>query len=264
MRRPRRRKRDGLGWALVAIAFACLIGLGAAGFALRPPPIDPQTLCRTDKPILAHTIILVDATDKLEPRHRKRLRAAIDTERARLAPYDRLTILRIRADQPSEPRLVFSKCLPRDASHSNPLFENPKLAQQRWEEEVGNALKAAAGRAGGGTGGSASPIVQSLFAVGADPDFSAAIPRRRLVLVSDLLEYTPNGFSLYREGATFAAYKISRAGAAAAPDFENISVRITPLDRDDQAARQAEAKRAFWGPFFEEAGVEDIAWDPSP
>jgi hypothetical protein len=264
MRRPRRRKRDVLGWALIAIVFAALIALGAAGFALRPPPTDPDTLCRTDKPVLAHTIILIDATDTLEPRHRKRLRAAIDTERARLAPYDRLTILRIRPDAPSEPRVLFSKCLPRDGAHSNPLFENPKLAQQRWDEAVGVSLKSAESRAGAGRGASASPIVQSVFATAADPDFAPRVPKRRLVLISDLLEYTPGGFSLYREDADFAAYKAARGAAPAAPDLEGVSVRIVTLDRDDQAQRQALARTRFWAPFFEAAGVDGVDWDPSP
>ena len=196
MRRPRRRKSDGWGWALIAIVFAALIALGAAGFVLRPPPTDPDTLCRTDRPLSAHTVILVDASDKLEPRHRKRLRAAIDTERARLAPYDRLTILRIRPDAPSEPRVLFSKCLPRDAAHANPLFENPKFAQERWDQAVGSSLKSAESRAGNGGGASASPIVRGPFAISADPDFAPHVPKRRLILISDLFEYTPGGFSL--------------------------------------------------------------------
>ncbi len=262
MRRTRRARKDGIGWALIGVTFLALFAFAAAGFMLRPPPTDPESFCRTDRLLAAHTIILIDATEKLEPRHRKRLRAAIDTERARLAPYDKLTILRIRPDQPNEPRVLFSKCLPRDGRSANPLFENPKQLQARWDEDVGKALQSASSSAGARAGGNASPIVEAVFVIAADPEFTSAVAKRRLVLVSDLLQYEPGGFSLYREGADFAAYKKTRFDAPAAPDLENVSVRVTTLDREDQASRQARAKSLFWAPFFEQTGVQSVSWDP--
>ena len=63
--------RNALGVALILVAMIVLGGLGGAAFMLRPPPTDAETLCRTDAPLTAHTIILVDATDRLEPRHRR-------------------------------------------------------------------------------------------------------------------------------------------------------------------------------------------------
>jgi hypothetical protein len=58
--------RNVLGVALIGIAMLVLGGLGAASFLMRAPPTDPETLCRTDALLAAHTIILVDATDRLE------------------------------------------------------------------------------------------------------------------------------------------------------------------------------------------------------
>ncbi len=200
----------------------------------------------------AHTIVLVDATDKLEPRHRKRLTVAIAQERARLNPYDRLSILALRPDSPQEPRLLFSKCLPRQPSLVNPLFENPAMAQEKWNETIGKALDAAVRRAAGGSGASVSPISASLRAAAADPDFTTPGLARRVVLISDLLENDARGYSVYRQAEPSEPARAALDGA---------SVRVVTLDRPDDVARQDAAKTMFWTPFFAASGAGDVVWD---
>ena len=165
---------------------------------LRAPPTDAETLCRTDAPLGAHTIILVDATDRLESRHRRKLRAVLAQERARLAQYDRLTH-------------DAHQCAPA-AGAGDPVLEMPAAPARANQSAVRKRAHdaAAVGRRvspkrstraaqRGLIGGPprASPILAGVRAVAADPDFGAEIPRRRLVLVSDLLEHDPQGFSLY-------------------------------------------------------------------
>lgn len=254
--------RNLLGLALIAVAGLTLIALGGAAFLMRAPPTDPETLCRTDAPLAAHTIILVDATDRLEPRHRRKLRAVAAQERARLNQYDRLTIMRISVRRPQEPTILFSKCLPRPPEQTNPLFENARMTQQRWEEDFGAALDAALRSAGSGGGARASPIIAGLRAVAADPDFGADIAQRRLTLVSDLLEHDPNGFSLYDTAADYSAWRtLSPSGP---PDLARIAVRVVPLDRPDHADRQTAALDRFWPAFFDAADAQSVSIDPAP
>ena len=260
-RRARGKTKDRLGLLLIGLAMAALAAMAAAGFALRPPPTDSDTLCRTDRPVAAHTFILVDATDRLETRHRRRLRAVVAQERERLSPYDRLSIASVRADRPQEPRLIFSLCNPGDGRDANPLFQNTKRAQERWDAAFGDELEKAVRRASGGRAGRASPIAASVRAVAADPDFSAAIPARRLVLVSDLLEHEQEGFSLYAESADYAGYR-ARNGRVA--DLRGVGVRVVTLDRADQGARQDAARARFWDPFFDDADASDVSFDPAP
>ncbi len=264
MRRPRRAKRraDLLGALLIGVALAGLGGLAAGGIALRPPPVDADTLCRTDAPLAAHTIVLVDSTDRLEPRHRRRLRAIADQERARLGAYARLTILRLRADRAQEPAIVFSKCLPRPPATANPLFENAKLAQQIWDESFADALAAAVRRAGQSRIANASPLLASLRAVAADPEFSESVRSRRLVLVSDLMEHEPDGFSLYAAGADYARWRaIDSRGPA---DFTGVEVRVAALDRPDLAALQTAAVDKFWLDYLDATGARTVTFDPTP
>lgn len=264
MRRRRRGvgARNILGLALIAAAFVVLGGLGAAVFLLRPPPTDPVTLCRTDAPITTHTLVLVDATDRLEPRHRRKLRAVLAQERMRLSQYDRLTLMRINVRRPHEPTILFSKCLPRPPEQTNPLFENARHNQERWDAAFADALDRALRSAQAAGPARASPIVAGLRAAAADPDFGPEIPRRRLVLVSDLLEHNPQGFSLYAPDADYAAWRSQTQGEA--PDLSRVDVRIVPLDRPDQAAQQAFARDHFWSAFFDAAEVANLSVDPAP
>jgi hypothetical protein len=151
--------RNALGVVLIVLAVLVLGGLGGASFMLRAPPTDAETLCRTDAPLAAHTIILVDSTDRLETRHRRKLRAVLAQERARLSQYERLTVMRINVRRPQEPTILFSKCLPRPPEQTNPLFENARMAQQRWDEEFADALDRALRTAGASGPARASPIV---------------------------------------------------------------------------------------------------------
>lgn len=229
--------RTALGLVLIVMAMLTLGGLAGAALLPRPPPTSSETLCRTDAPLAAHTIVLVDSTDRLEARHRRKLRAVLAQERGRLAQYDRLTIMRINVRRPQEPAILFSKCLPRPPEQTNPLFENARMVQAAWDEEFAQALDAALRSAGSGGPQRASPIVAAVRAVAADPDFGAEIPRRRLVLVSDLLEHDPQGFSLYVSEANYAGWRA--ASAYGPPDLAHMDLRIVPIDRPDHAERQA-------------------------
>lgn len=254
--------RNLLGVALIILAMFVLGGLAATSFLLRAPPTDAETLCRTDTPLSAHTLILVDATDRLEARHRRKLRAVLAQERARLSQYDRLTLMRLNVRRPQEPTILFSKCLPRPPEQTNPLFENARLVQQRWDEDFAHALDSALRSAGSSGPARASPIVAGLRAVAADPDFGSDIPQRRLVLMSDLLEHDPQGFSLYVSGANYAIW---RAGAPnGPPDLARVDLRVAPIDRPDHAEQQAAALEDFWPAFFDAADVRSVSIDPAP
>jgi hypothetical protein len=254
--------RNALGLVLIVLAMLVLGGLGGAALMLRAPPTDAETLCRADAPLAAHTIVLVDSTDRLEARHRRKLRAVLAQERARLGQYDRLTLMRINVRRPQEPSILFSKCLPRPPEQANPLFENARMVQAAWDEEFAAALESALRSASSGGPQRASPIVSALRAVAADPDFGAEIPHRRLVLVSDLLEHNPQGFSLYVSDATYAAWRAMSANGP--PDFARVDLRVVPIDRPDHAERQASAMETFWPAFFDAADVQSLSTDPAP
>jgi hypothetical protein len=136
------------------------------------------------------------------------------------------------------------------------------MIQARWDEDFASALDAALRSASASGAGRASPIVAGLRAVAADPDYDASIPRRRLVLVSDLLEHDPRGFSLYVPDSNYSNWRAQTPNGP--PDFSRVALRIVPLDRPEHAARQAAALEQFWPAFFDAADAGSVSIDPAP
>jgi hypothetical protein len=77
-----------------------------------------------------------------------------------------------------------------------------------------------------------------------------------------MLEHDPNGFSLYVEGANYAAWHAQTHAQPA--DLSGVELRIVPLDRPEEAQRQAHALTDFWPAYFDAANVATVSIDPQP
>lgn len=262
LHRRRKRGKDGLALALLAATMA-MLGAGlAAGILLRPITLDSQTLCPSLAAPSATTLIVIDTSELLAPRHRKRLRATIEDEANRLPRYGRLSLLSLRPDSPRELIELFSRCNPGDSRSANPLFSNPGRMQARWQEQFADPLKAATARAGTARRAArTSPILEATAAAALDPDFTNFSGPRRLVLVTDLLEHDPGlGFSSYSDAGDLARFLSLRRGFEP-PDLSAVSVRVVVLDRPDYLHRQVAAREKLWIPFFERAGAAETRFE---
>lgn len=263
-RRSRRRQRlqDGLGIALLALTLCILLGGVGLGYAMRAPALDPENLCRLNVAPAGATLVLVETTDALAPRHRRRLRGVVEEEARRLPVGGRMLVLGVKPNAPRELKVLFSRCNPGDAAAANPLFVNTARAQARWEEHFLSPLTAAASKAAAGRkAAKASPIVEAVRSAALEPDFAAIRRSRRLVLVSDLLEHDPeHGFSAYADGASLARWSAAEGGIEP-PDLSGIAVRVVALDRADQAQRQIAVRDALWTPLFDAANVSDLQYE---
>lgn len=255
----RQRRKDAFGVVLIVVVLAALGGIGLAAMQMRTPAHDAETLCLTDAPPPVHTLILVDATDRLNARHQKRLKAIVLQEVARLPRWGRLTLMTLRPDAEREPRLLFSACTPGDRTDANPLWENVGALEKAREDFFDAPLNDALASTKGGRSADGSPIVEGLYTAASDPDFAG--DKRRLVLVSDLLQYAPGRFSLYDATQTWEAYRASQGALRTPPDLSGIIVRVATLERPDRGDAQDNARLAFWAPYLEQADAESVAWD---
>jgi hypothetical protein len=80
--------------------------------------------------------------------------------------------------------------------------------------------------------------------------------------MSDLLEHDAQGFSLYADGADYAAWRTSAVNQP--PDLARVDLRIVPIDRPDHAARQGAAMDQFWPAYFDAAEARSVSIDPAP
>ena len=257
----RRRRKDMLGLALIAGTLLVLGAIGASAALMRPPAFDAETLCLKDAPPPAHTVVLVDATDRLDVRHQRRLKTIVQQETGKLPRWGRLTLLTLRPDDTSAPRALFDGCTPGDRDTANPLWENVQKLERIKRARFDEPLEAALTGARGGRSAEGSPIVEGLYAAAADPDFVATPARRKLVLVSDLLQFAPGRFSLYAPDQSWALYKVSPGALRTPPDLTSVDVRVVVLERRDKGAPQTVAQRGFWTPYFDEAGAKSVAWE---
>lgn len=257
--KARRRRKDLLGVALIFAVVLVLAGVGAAATMFRTPAFDAQTLCLKDGPPPAQTLLLVDATDRLDVRHQRRLKTIALQEAARLPRWGKLTVLTLRPDAESAPRELFSACTPGDRASANPLWENVQRLETLKRTQFDEPLDAALSGARGVRGAEGSPIVEGLYAAASDPEFATS-PARRLVLVSDLLQYSPR-FSLYEAGADWAAYQASQGAVRTPPDLGAVNVRVVVLERRNRGDAQTAAQERFWSPYFENAGAKSVAWE---
>lgn len=253
-----KRRKDFLGLLMIFGVIVLLGGIGAGAMLLRTPEHDAETLCLVGKPAPLHTLILVDATDRLNARHQKRLKAIVKEEVARLPRWGRLTVMSLRPDAEREPRELFSACTPGDRTSANPIWENVAALEAQREDLFDAPLSAALSGAKGGRSADGSPIVEGVYAAASDPDFAGE--RRRFVLVSDLLQYAPGRFTLYDATQSWESYRNSQGALRTPPDLSGVIVRIVPLERPDRGAQQANARAAFWQPYFDEASADEVNW----
>lgn len=257
-RAAEKRRKDLLGAGLIALALLALGGVGAGAMFLRTPAHDAQTLCLKDKPPPLHVRILVDATDRLNARHQKRLRTIVAEEAARLPRWGRLSLMSLRPDAEREPRLLFSACTPGDRTNANPIWEDVAGLERKRADFFEAPLKEALSGAKGGRGADGSPIVEGVYAAVSDPDFAGE--SRRFVLVSDLLQHAPGRFTLYDATQTWETYRQSQGALRTPPDLSDVTVRVASLERPDRGAQQANARAAFWQPYFDEARADEVIW----
>jgi hypothetical protein len=258
-RRRRTRAADLMGLAGLVVA-AGVIGVGGwAAWSLRPPPTDAQTLCRLDQPPGAHTLVLIDASDKLSAAAAKRAKALIDAERSILKAGDRFTLMTLDAQDGSDPRVVLSLCDPGGATGVNALWGNPEKSLARWQTAFDGPFDRATQRAIRARPADTSPLIEASSAAGSDPLFMANQDGqvRRMIVISDFLHHEPGIFTQYdASGDEWARFQQTSLAHRPFPDLSGVEVRLFLVARDGREDVQGEPLRAFWRHWYQAAGAE--------
>ncbi len=247
-------------FALWGFILASAGGLGMAAMTMIGRPPDPVALCRKGGPVAASTVVLVDTTDALSDIQRRRLETTIAAERDRLSSGGRLSVLAISALSPDEPVEIASLCDPGNASDVNPLFQTESRAQARFADEFDKPLAQAIDQAARGSVADRSPIIESMSGTLNRPDFDTRTINRRLVVISDMLEYRKGGYSQLKGGDLWRGYVASGLCERALLDLRGVSVAIDYLARPAYAGAQGEAHRSFWRRLLTEAGAADVTF----
>lgn len=101
---------------------------------------------------------------------------------------------------------------------------------------------------------------EAVAATLARPDFDARVPRRRLIIISDMLEHEKGGYSQLKGGDLWGAWRASPLVHTARLDLRGVAVAIDYLMRGQYAAVRGQKHRDFWHRLFTEAGAAEVTF----
>jgi hypothetical protein len=249
---------------LVTLGLVGGLGYAAFGFGLfeAAPQIDKATGCRLDKHPVHTTAALIDATDVLTPLHLTRVKNRLNATALSMPDYGKLIVVLLNPADATAPQEIFARCAPRAPERTSQLEGGADYVRREWTENFLNPLLASINDLGSAKPAARSPIIATIAGLTQRPDFDGEVADRRLVIISDMLEFEPaKGGYKHVAGVDFLkAYQRSALATQTKAQLQNVPVVIDYLQRPNQARVQTDAHRSFWRVWFTEAGARDVAF----
>lgn len=250
------RRRDEKGpwfWrGAIGAMLASVFGLFAVMAFNQPPALSADTNCRSDRKDPAHTILLIDQSDPFTENDLGWVQEFVDAEARNLPRFGRLTVMTPNAADPYDPKVIFSKCSPGSAEDANPLLSNPRMIEDTWRDTFFKPLSEQIETALSDKRQPASPLSEALFAAADRADFQIGKKKRRLVLVSDLMQHSSD-FSFYKGGANYDEFTSTKLFGFM-PVLEGVDVVARVVPRREYDLPLGEVK-TFWRAYFRETGA---------
>ncbi|MBL8551217.1 MAG: hypothetical protein JNJ73_14620 [Hyphomonadaceae bacterium] len=197
-----------------------VLALSVLAWAFRPPVPDPETLCPTARPIRAHTLVIVDRTDRWDPAVGQTITELIEHAQRSTAQYEKFSVVSL--DENMSTRPVFSVCNPGEPNFVSDLYKGRRYTKRDFEERFVGASDAVLAQLQRPSAAPQSPIVEYVHRWLGRDDFNASIPNRRLILVSDMRQNSPE-HNMYVQGQTGLPELVQRefgeSGAGVAYDI---------------------------------------------
>jgi hypothetical protein len=266
-RQPRKRNRArGTGAALggVALIFFALAALGMLAlfyFSVTPKPkLDAASLCPVDGP-QGITVVLVDTSDDLPEPTQRQVLGMLEDQISELAAYHKLDI-RVLDIAGGRSRSLFAKCNPGDGTGLSEWTDNPRLARMRWIEDFRQPARQAVKTSIASAKAKSSPIMGAIQDIAIDQFASAAAQKieKKLIVISDMLEYTPL-YSQYPGAGdlSYQRFKRSPAYLKFRTDLHEAHVKIEYVQQT-QVASDSVHHIEFWRDWItDNRGVFDGA-----
>ena len=252
-RRARYRSESELGtWVLGAFVFL-LVAIAIAGlvylwFVARDrPELDATTLCPSDGGPRSTTVVLLDTTDPWPEVVRDSVRKELEEIVGRVPEYGLLQ-LRLLDPAAAGGRVLFSKCNPGDGSNLSEITANPAMARKQWEEQFIVPIVRALESAQQQPEAPASPILDTIQRLAIN-QFRGDNPKK-LVVVSDMIEHTPE-YSQYRgQDFTYDSYKQSPGFKRQRTRLQSAHVTILYIERMQNSRKHLQ----FWANWVQASG----------
>ncbi|MET0182381.1 MAG: hypothetical protein ABW199_05790 [Caulobacterales bacterium] len=245
--RDRANRRYAMGTAGV---IAALLALSVTVWAFRPAQLDPTTLCPTSRPIAGHTLVILDRTDRWDPSIGAALTDLVENAQRNTKQYQKFSIVSLDATGSTHP--IFSICNPGQPNFVSDLYRGRRYTERDFDEKFVGAADRVIEEVSAPAEADSSPIVEYVHRWLGSDEFNEAIPDRRLVLVSDMRQNSPQ-YSIYaaREGAGLSNVVKSEFGDAARD--VTFDVYFLAHGRDHNVSENE--VRAAWDEAFRDVGA---------
>lgn len=257
-RKSARRRRSsgeaghGKWYLVIAVCAVLLVGVGVASTKLiATNAIDEKTLCHRAGQLNA-TAILLDLTDPLSKTQQARLKTMIGDEIV-AASVDTMVALGVVSESANKWGVRFAKCRPETGKDASALYQNPQLIAERYDKEFLQPLQAILASVINGESENQSPIMEALQALIAEtPRFSDTLGRRKIIIVSDMLQHSDT-LSFYR-GQGWEYFAGTGADARLAGTLRNAEVEILRIPRTGTNIPSNNITEDFWTRYFDRQG----------
>ena len=256
---------------MMPLTFVAVLLIGIVAF-YQVGTITPETddrLCPKDTGPVGATLLLLDTSDPLTPKHRaelRRLAGQIASERVGrmgIAPGELLTVYELTHD-PGAPKELIQVCRPfknpKDRTWRDDIHQGRRFAERDWnhfEEALASAFPDRESQPR-----PTSPLLETITVLAArhvpgkrgDQEFKV-----HLVVFSDLLQHTDR-FSHY--GPYPDAKNLGHGARDLVTDLTGARVSLFRLERPKYAKWQTERHYYWWTELIQEQGGQ-IEWQDS-
>ena len=249
----RRRTEDRRAFIILGLALSAVGAVGALLYVSRAPALDEATGCgRGSITPPAHTVVLIDQTDRLSRTQINYVKVLIQSEYQRLSPQAKLTVRSISSDPDRDVR-EFARCRVRRGTEVSGVTDNPDMIEDAFKRIVGDALNKYLNDLQSAPTAEASPIIETVAAVADSADFGRNVAERRLVIVSDMAQHSP-ALNQYADPGTYSVSPEARR--VFGRELEGVDVRVHYVIRPSLARLQTESHRDFWRDWFRSEGAD--------
>lgn len=245
-----------------------LLGIAAAGgvvaYRFAAGPADEQdaaSLCPRKGP-KGHVVLVVDRSDPLTFTQRKDFEVLFREVVIAGVPKGHLLSVYALADDfrtTAEP--LVELCNPGDGSDASNVDANPQMLRKNFEEKYLKPLLARRDELVTDVPGKASPILEMIQLAAITGFGRRAVPEgRRLIVVSDFVQNTPE-LSMYKSGIPdYGTFRLSGYGKKVAADLRDVKVDLRMLVNKPDL--QNERLLKFWQEHVRSGGGRVVTYEP--
>ncbi|MEM6414211.1 MAG: hypothetical protein AAF720_06090 [Pseudomonadota bacterium] len=237
--------------AHIQTAIAGIIIVGGIAWSILnfERPVDDKN-CRLDGVVRSHTLFIIDQSDPFTSADRGWVRELIKRESIDLMETGKLTVLSLDAGNQAKAREIFSRCSPGAPNEWTGFSRNRRKTVREWQQRFLLDLNETIDAAMENDRAPSSPLFEAFEGVMRRPDFSKFVDKRRLVIISDMIQFSPR-FSMLSGNADWDRF-VSETRYSRSNVFADTDVVIHLAERS-RGPNNLELKK-FWETYFVERG----------